>query len=70
MIMVEKLERSYVKHLNIDADENVVDDLMKVDIDKMTTEGWKVQSVAATHDVGETRAVIVTFERNVQKEQK
>jgi len=65
-IILEKLEKRYVRHLSANTNEELLDDLMKQDIKKLTNSGWAIKAVAATQDQGEPRAVIVTFERKPQ----
>ena len=63
---MEKLDKKYVKHSSSDAADDLLDDLMKKDILKMTVDGWKVHAVAASHEIDEARAVVVTFQRKKQ----
>jgi hypothetical protein len=60
---VEKLTKKYVKHQANTPEDDLLDDLMKKDISTLSDQGWTMQSVSSTQDVGEVRAVIVTFER-------
>jgi hypothetical protein len=63
---LEKLEKKYVNHLASTESDDLLDDLMKKDIQEMKGAGWTIHNVASTSDPGEKRAVVVTFLRETK----